>query len=71
VHSHSHADHLAGDSQFQAMEGVTMAPLSVAGTQAFFGIRNWPGDIGQIDLGDRVIDVIPIPGLREGASVPG
>jgi hydroxyacylglutathione hydrolase len=44
------------------MEGVTMVPLSVAGTQAFFGIRNWPDDIGQIDLGDRVIDVIPIPG---------
>jgi glyoxylase-like metal-dependent hydrolase (beta-lactamase superfamily II) len=62
VHSHSHADHLAGDSQLQGMKGVTMVPLTVAGTQAFFGIRNWPGDIGQIDLGDRVIDVIPIPG---------
>lgn len=62
VHSHSHADHLAGDNQFRAMAGVTMVPLTVEGTQTFFGIRKWPDDIGQIDLGDRVIDVIPIPG---------
>jgi len=62
VHSHSHADHLAGDGQFRAMPGVTMVPLTVEGTQAFFKIRKWPDDIGQIDLGNRVIDVIPIPG---------
>jgi glyoxylase-like metal-dependent hydrolase (beta-lactamase superfamily II) len=27
-----------------------------------FGIANWPNGIGRIDLGDRVIDVIPTPG---------
>jgi hydroxyacylglutathione hydrolase len=62
THSHSHGDHIAGDSQFQGMQGVTMVPLNVAGMQEFFGVRKWPEDIGQIDLGDRVIDVIPIPG---------
>jgi hydroxyacylglutathione hydrolase len=62
THSHSHGDHTAGDSQFSAMKGVTMVPLTVPGTQAFFQVRTWPGDIGQIDLGGRVIDVIPIPG---------
>jgi glyoxylase-like metal-dependent hydrolase (beta-lactamase superfamily II) len=62
AHSHSHGDHIAGDAQFQTMKNVTMVPLTVAGTQEFFGIRNWPDDIGHIDLGDRVIDVIPIPG---------
>ena len=62
MHSHSHGDHIAGDSQFQTMKGVTMVPLTVPGTSGFFGIRNWPADIGRIDLGDRVIDVIPIPG---------
>ena len=27
-----------------------------------FNVVNWPNSIGQIDLGDRVIDVIPTPG---------
>ncbi len=62
THSHSHDDHIAGDSQFAAMKNVTMVPLTVPGTQAFFGIKKWPEDIGKIDLGGRVIDVIPIPG---------
>ena len=62
AHSHSHGDHIAGDSQFQGMKGVTMVPLNVSAMQKFFGIPKWPEDIGQIDLGDRVIDVIPIPG---------
>lgn len=62
AHSHSHGDHIAGDSQFQSLPGVTMVPLTVAGTAEFYGIRKWPDDMGQIDLGGRVIDVIPIPG---------
>jgi hydroxyacylglutathione hydrolase len=62
THSHSHGDHIAGDSQFSAMQGVTMVPLTVEGTQTFFHVQKWPDDIGQIDLGGRVIDVIPIPG---------
>jgi hydroxyacylglutathione hydrolase len=62
THSHSHGDHIAGDSQFQNMKGVTMVPLNVEGTAKFFGVRKWPEDIGQIDLGGRVIDMIPIPG---------
>src|SRR5580658_4879441 len=62
AHSHSHGDHIAGDSQFKNVKDVTLVPLTVEGTQAFFKIRKWPDDIGQIDLGDRIIDVIPIPG---------
>ena len=62
AHSHAHGDHTAGDSQFASLRMVTMVPLTVAGTQEFYGIRKWPEDIGRIDLGGRVIDVIPIPG---------
>jgi hydroxyacylglutathione hydrolase len=62
THSHSHEDHIAGDSQMAGLPNVTMVPLSVAGLQKAFAIARWPEDIGQIDLGDRVIDVIPIPG---------
>ncbi len=61
-HSHSHGDHVAGDAQFAGLPGVTLIPLTVAGTTDYFHISSWPDGIGQIDLGDRVIDVVPIPG---------
>ncbi len=62
THSHSHGDHVAGDAGFRGMANVTMIPLTVEGTREFFGIEKWPEGIGRVDLGDRVIDVIPIPG---------
>jgi glyoxylase-like metal-dependent hydrolase (beta-lactamase superfamily II) len=39
-----------------------MVPLTVDGTREFFGIEKWPDGIGHVDLGERVLDVIPIPG---------
>jgi len=62
AHSHSHDDHTAGDARFANLPNTTMVPLTVSGTQQFCGIKSWPDDAGQIDLGNRVIDVIPIPG---------
>src|SRR5580693_6337708 len=62
VHSHAHGDHVAGDKGFAGMPGVTLIPADVAAQQRAFGIDRWPEQIGSIDLGDRVIDVIPIPG---------
>ena len=61
-HSHSHDDHVAGDAQFKSRANTTMVPLTVEGTSKFFGIAHWPEDTGRIDLGDRVIDIVPIPG---------
>lgn len=62
AHSHGHGDHISGDAQFTGKANVTMIPLSVEGMQKAYGIRQWPTDIGSIDLGGRVLDVIPIPG---------
>jgi hydroxyacylglutathione hydrolase len=62
AHSHSHGDHVAGDPGFRALDNVTMVPLTVEGTAQFYGIAKWPEGIGHIDLGERVLDVIPIPG---------
>jgi hydroxyacylglutathione hydrolase len=62
AHSHSHGDHVAGDAGFRDLPRVTMVPLTVEGTREFFGIAKWPESMGQIDLGERVLDVIPIPG---------
>jgi hydroxyacylglutathione hydrolase len=62
THSHSHGDHIAGDPQFKDKPGVTYIPLTVEETQKAFHIEKWPEGLGQIDLGERVLDVIPIPG---------
>jgi len=61
-HSHSHDDHTAGDESFRTRPNTTLVPLTVEGSRRFFGIARWPEDTGNIDLGNRVIDVIPIPG---------
>lgn len=62
MHSHGHRDHVARDSQFKNRPGVEFIPAEIPEVQNAFGIGQWPGDIGKIDLGGRVIDVIPIPG---------
>jgi hydroxyacylglutathione hydrolase len=66
VHSHSHSDHVAGDANVQAMHDaaipVTFVPAEVEATKRFYKITNWPEQVGQVDLGNRVIDVIAIPG---------
>ena len=62
THSHSHGDHVAGDAQFQNLANTTMVPLNAEETAQFFHIEKWPEGIGSIDLGDRVLDVIAIPG---------
>jgi len=68
AHSHAHGDHVAGDSQFVNRAGTTVVGRDTASVRAFFGIARWPTDIGTIDLGDRLIDVIPIPG-HQPASI--
>jgi len=62
VHSHAHGDHVAGDKGFAGMPGVTLIPADVDAEKKAFGIGNWPEQVGSIDLGDRMIDVIAIPG---------
>ena len=66
THSHSHGDHTAGDAAVQAIHdpaiSVSFVPSTVADTQRLYGIAHWPEDVGQVDLGGRVLDAIPIPG---------
>jgi hydroxyacylglutathione hydrolase len=62
THSHSHGDHIAGDSTFAGKPNVTVVPLTVEATEEAFHITRWPEDLGQVDLGDRILDVIAIPG---------
>jgi glyoxylase-like metal-dependent hydrolase (beta-lactamase superfamily II) len=62
THSHAHGDHVAGDKGFEGMANTTLVAATVEAEQAAFGIQKWPEQAGAIDLGDRVIDVLAIPG---------
>ena len=62
AHTHAHGDHIAADSQFINKPKTTVVGKSVADVASFFNIQIWPNTTGAIDLGNRLIDVIPIPG---------
>ena len=68
AHSHAHGDHVAGDTQFVHRPNTVLVGRDTAAVRAFFGIRRWPSDSGSIDLGGRVLDVLPIPG-HQPASI--
>jgi glyoxylase-like metal-dependent hydrolase (beta-lactamase superfamily II) len=66
MHSHSHGDHVFGDAAVQALNDpaipIRFVPAKVEDTKEFFHIASWPDDTGQVDLGGRVLDIVPIPG---------
>src|SRR5260370_32618899 len=62
AHTHAHGDHIAGDKGFEGLPNTTLIPATIEAEQKAFGIATWPEQAGSIDLGNRVIDVIAIPG---------
>jgi glyoxylase-like metal-dependent hydrolase (beta-lactamase superfamily II) len=62
VHTHGHLDHRVGDVQFQGRPGVEVVPADLEHVRAHFGFSDWPRGVAEIDLGDRVVDVLPAPG---------
>jgi len=66
AHTHSHSDHVAGDAQLQALGDpdipVTYVAPTVDATKKFYGIATWPEDVGKVDLGNRILDILAIPG---------
>jgi len=72
THTHEHGDHIAGDAQIQQLDDpaitVTFIESAPEPISAFFGIADWPNDLGAIDLGGRVVEVLPLPG-HSAASV--
>jgi hydroxyacylglutathione hydrolase len=60
------SDHTFGDAAIQALHDPAMpiqfvAP-SVDAASSFFAINTWPTDLGKVDLGGRILDIVPIPG---------
>ena len=62
AHSHSHGDHHGGDEEFRDRPDTELVGLQPKQVADFFGIRDWPNEIGRYDLGHRVIEVVPTPG---------
>jgi hydroxyacylglutathione hydrolase len=68
AHTHAHGDHIAGDDQLRRLPHTTVVAPNAAAVQAFFKFHNWPKEASDYDLGQRVLDVIPIPG-HEPSSI--
>jgi len=62
AHTHRHLDHRAGDPQFASLPSVQVVPIDLEGVRAFFRFTDWPNGIAHLDLGGRIVDVIPTPG---------
>ena len=62
VHTHGHLDHRLGDSQFANLPNVQVVGTDLSHVRSYFGFADWPNGVAQVDLGDRIIDVIPTPG---------
>ncbi|WEK46563.1 MAG: MBL fold metallo-hydrolase [Candidatus Andeanibacterium colombiense] len=56
--------------QFAGRPDTTIVPKPLGAMKDFFGLAaSWPSGTGKIDLGDRVIEVIPTPGThKDGVS---
>jgi glyoxylase-like metal-dependent hydrolase (beta-lactamase superfamily II) len=65
VHTHRHLDHRAGDGQFHGLPNVQVVGYDLDSVKRFYNFTDWPNGVAQIDLGDRIIDVIPTPGHNE------
>ena len=69
AHTHGHGDHVAADGQFADRPRTTVVGRDRADVIEFFGFRDWPEDVRQVDLGGRVLDLIPGPGHQDAAVV--
>jgi glyoxylase-like metal-dependent hydrolase (beta-lactamase superfamily II) len=69
AHTHGHSDHVAADGQFADRPETEIVGPRLAEVLAFYGFGNWPEDRAELDLGGRVLDVLPGPGHEPAATV--
>ncbi len=68
AHTHAHRDHISGDADLKALPNTVVVEPKLDAVQAFFGFHNWPAEAATYDLGERVLDIVPIPG-HEATSI--
>ncbi|WP_307708235.1 MBL fold metallo-hydrolase [Streptomyces sp. V1I6] len=69
AHTHGHGDHIAGDAQFADRPYTEVVGPSLDAVTAYFGFEQWPLRPAELDLGGRVLDLLPGPGHEEAAVV--
>ncbi len=65
AHTHRHLDHRSGDRQFAGLPKVRVVGYDLDSVKQFFGLKDWPNGTAQVELGNRIVDVIPTPGHNE------
>ena len=69
AHTHGHGDHRAADAQFADRPQTTVVGHTLPDVQQFYGFDDWPHTSRAVDLGSRMLDVIPGPGHHTSATV--
>jgi hydroxyacylglutathione hydrolase len=69
VHTHGHGDHKAADAQFAGRPRTTVVGPGLEEVVGHYGFDDWPLTPREVDLGGRVVDVIPGPGHHPAATV--
>jgi glyoxylase-like metal-dependent hydrolase (beta-lactamase superfamily II) len=65
VHTHRHLDHRAGDTQFTHFPDAQVVGFDIDRVRRYYKLADWPNGLAQVDLGNRTVDVIPMPGHNE------
>jgi hydroxyacylglutathione hydrolase len=67
AHTHGHGDHIAADEQFKNKANTKVIGLEIEAITTYFNLQNWPLNSNKIDLGNRVVEIIPIPGHHKSS----
>jgi glyoxylase-like metal-dependent hydrolase (beta-lactamase superfamily II) len=62
VHTHGHLDHRSGDGQFAGDAHTEVVGTTLEDVTRRFHFSAWPNGTAEINLGERVVDVLPTPG---------
>ena len=62
VHTHGHLDHRSGDGQFAGYPHTDIVGTTLEEVTRHFHFNDWPNGSAKIDLGERIIEVLPTPG---------
>lgn len=65
THSHGHGDHNAADEQFRGKPDVLLIETDVEAVSLYFNLDQWPAGQSEIDLGNRMLTIFPIPGHHQ------
>lgn len=67
LHTHPHGDHIAGDGQFAGRPGTRVVDAALDSAWEFFGFRDDPDGVAEVDLGGRVLECLATPGHHKAA----